>query len=215
MLARVLMLIGTMALAGTPTTTKAQTRIGFRAGATVTKVSGDDLNESSAQTGFTIGGFAHLRLTDHLAFELGAAFTRKGVEATSDRGVDVSLDLDYVEVPLLGVVTIGAGAMVTPRFYAGFVLSFESRCEVAMQGIFPLVADCRDPVFEGDLDTSPFDIGGLAGFGLSIGLGARTAVDIDGRGNLGLTPIDEPREDAANRNRAFMVTAGLSFVVGG
>lgn len=215
MKARAVVLIGMMALAATPMTAQAQTKIGFRAGATITKVSGDDLNEASAQTGFTVGGFAHLRMTDRLAFELGAAFTRKGVKAAADNGSDVSLDLDYVEIPLLSVLSIGTTGMLTARVYAGPVLSFENRCEVAWEGIIQLTLDCDDPLFEGDLEISPFDIGGLVGFGLSIGLGARMALDIDGMGNLGLTPIDEPRVDAANRNRAFMVTAGLSFAVGG
>jgi len=215
MTARAVVWIGMMALAATPMTSQAQTKIGFRAGATITKVSGDDLNEPNAQTGFTLGGFAHLRLTDRLAFELGAAFTRKGVEASTDDGADVSIDLDYVEIPLLTVLSVGTAGRLTARLYAGPVLSFENRCEVTMEGVIQLILDCKDPLLEGDLDTSPFDIGGLVGFGLSIDLGDRMALDVDGMGNLGLTPIDEPRVDAANRNRAFMVTAGLSFAVGG
>ena len=215
MRARAVVLIGIMALASTPSIAQAQTKIGLRAGAAITKISGDDLNGATAQTGFTVGGFALLRLTDRLALELGAAFTRKGAQALSDDGTDVSLDLDYVEIPLLGVLSIGRAGKLTARVYAGPVLGFENRCQVTMEGIIRLTLECDDPLLEGDVDTAPFDIGGLLGFGLSIDLGARMALDVDGMGNLGLTPIDEPRIDEANRNRAFMVTAGLSLVVGG
>ena len=134
MTARTVAVIGMKLLATMPASVQGQTKIGFRAGATWTEVTGDDFDEATARTGFTVGGFARLRLTDRLAFELGAGFTRKGVKALTDDGTDASIDLDYVEIPLLGVWSVGTAGMLTARLYAGPVLSFENRCEVTMAG---------------------------------------------------------------------------------
>jgi len=79
----------------------------------------------------------------------------------------------------------------------------------------PQILGCDDPSFGGELQTSSFDLGGLVGFGLSLDVGARAALNFDGMFNFGFSSVDEIRIGQANRNRAFMVTAGVSYAIGG
>ena len=78
-----------------------------------------------------------------------------------------------------------------------------------------MTLDCEDPSFGGGVDTATFDFGGLVGLGVSLDMGARAALTLDGMFNLGRSAIDETLFGPVDRNRAFMVTAGVSFAIGG
>ena len=214
MRARAIVWIGMTVLAAMPMTAEGQTSVGVRGGVTRTKISGDAFSDASWGSGFTAGGFARVPLNDIVSIEVGVAYTAKGVENT-EGGEDVTLDLDYFEVPLVGVISIGTGGPVTPHLYAGPVFSFKNRCEVAIKGAMPQILGCDDPSFGGELQTSSFDLGCLVGFGLSLDVGARAALNFDGMFNFGFSSVDEIRIGQANRNRAFMVTAGASYAIGG
>ncbi len=64
--------------------TEAQVRVGVRSGVAISRISGDDLSNSSSKAGFLVGGYVDLGLSDIVGLELGMNFVRKGVEDADD-----------------------------------------------------------------------------------------------------------------------------------
>ena len=73
-----------------------QTTVGVRAGFTSASLTGDDIDGPSRHSGFTAGGFVSLGNGSAMSFEVGGAYTQKGVRAL-DGTTRARLDLDYVE----------------------------------------------------------------------------------------------------------------------
>ena len=62
---------------------------------------------------------------------------------------------------------------------------------------------------------SSFDVGALVAAGVSVGMGNQARLSMDAMFNLGMRSLNSGEVVDRNRNRAFMVTWGLSFTIGG
>ena len=191
-----------------------QMTIGVRGGFTSATVTGDDLTDTSRRSGITIGGSVGLGLGGWFSLDVGAAYTQKGVDWI-DGGTDLSIDFGYLEFPVLARFTVPTVGSMTSHVSIGPVFALEAGCEVeGTQVELSITVDCDDPLLDGDLDTNSFDVGALVGAGVSIGVGNQTRLSIDAMYNFGLRSIDAGEAIDRNRNRAFMVTWGLSFTIG-
>ena len=192
----------------------AQVSIGVRGGFTSATMTGEDLPNTSRNSGFTLGGFVGFGLTDAVGLDLGTAYTQKGVEAV-EGGTSVRIDLGYLQVPALVTVKIPSGGALSPRVSFGPVLAWRTGCdaEVSQLEVSESV-DCGDPALDGELDIRSFDIGALVGAGVIIGVGSRTSMTLDAMYNFGVRSIDRVAIGEANRNRTLSVTAGLSYAIG-
>ena len=192
-----------------------QTTIGVRGGFTSASLTGIELTDPTRRSGFAIGGFIALGLGGPVGLDLGATYTQKGV-AGFEGGTEGRVDIDYLEFPLLARVSLPTVGRVSPRLSLGPVLAFEVGCEVAVTQVeLTLTFDCDDPGLEGEFDTDSFDLGALVGAGASIGLAGRVQFSLDVMYNYGVTSIVPDIAPEPNKNRAFMVTGGLSLTIGG
>ena len=119
----------------------AQVTVGVRGGFASATLTGDDLPNTSRNSGFTVGGFVGVGLTDVVGLDLGAAYTQKGVAAV-EGGTSVRIDLGYLQVPALLTVKIPGGGALSPRVSLGPVLAWKTGCDVEVS-IWPVAQGQR------------------------------------------------------------------------
>ena len=116
----------------------------------------------------------------------GTSYSQKGASAPDGAGgLAATLDLAYLEVPLLVSVHIPTGpSPVMPRLYAGGSANFELSCDQVVEGEQEFSQSCEDA----GLSTESTDFGLLFGGGLDVRAGPG-AFTVDARQDLGLTDI--------------------------
>ena len=96
-------------------TAQAQVGFGVKGGMTIAKLTGDNNDDLDSRSGFTFGAYAEMPIGESMSFQPGFTYVQKGAEWTEYFGedsVDVTLKLDYFEIPLLFKYTVaGEGAL--------------------------------------------------------------------------------------------------------
>jgi len=134
---------------------------GLQAGANVSSLTGEDVATAvgggslSNKIGLVGGVVLQLDLSAMFAISLEPYYTQKGI-LTSSGGSETTLDLSYVEVPLMLKYYIPLGP-VKPSIQAGGSLSFNTLAQAVQDGD-------SDPLD----DISSTDVGVIAGVGLDI-----------------------------------------------
>jgi hypothetical protein len=118
---------------------------------------------------------------------------------TQDVTTDVTVTLDYVDIPVLGVLTFPMAENTSIRFLAGPVLGFNSKAEAEVSLIGP-TEDLGDIV-------KSVDVQGLLGAGLVLHFN-RFNVVADGRYAFGFSSIDD-ETDLDIKNAGFTILAGV------
>lgn len=201
-------------LAGVPSILNAQnTIIGLKAGMTSSNISTDDpeLGDTSARTGFGVGPFVQIGLSDVFAIQLEGNYVQGGFEADFD-GVDAALELDYIQVPvLLKAMAGGSDATVRPGVFAGGAVAFETSCSITGEeaGI-SVDVDCD--VEEG-LEREKTDFGLIFGGEVQFDVGQSLVLLVDGRYYLGVRDLGAGGEDESAKGRAFAISAGAGIKV--
>lgn len=168
-------------------------KIGFggKAGISISKITGDDADGLDSRTGFAIGGYLEFPVSPSVAFRPEAMYIQKGAKEDL-LGVDMTFELDYIEVPLLLVVKIPTETGgVTPEFFAGPAIGMNMTAKVSGE-------------YQGDSESididnaKSMDLGVTFGGGAAFKVGAANKLTIDVRYTLGLTKlfddVDEPGE---------------------
>lgn len=162
------------------------------------------------RTGFLIGGYALVDLAGPLAIQPELRYIQKGFGydlTASFQGqsqtASGSLNLSYLDIPVLARVDLPFGGALSPHLIAGprvgINLSAESESP-SLNGGGSETTDVSDSV-------SGTDFGLELGAGLSV-----STVTVDLRYGLGLSNIvDAEGADVSLSNRSLMVTAGLTF----
>ena len=182
-----LILVAAIAVSGV---SNAQT-FGLKAGANVSSISNTD--ESKSKFGFYGGAFVNIPLADTFSLQPEVLYNGKGVK--SDGSDDISINLDYISVPVMFQYK------ATPQFYleAGPELSFLVSAKVKADGNS---ADFKD--FVNGFD---FGVGLGAGYDFTANFGANI------RYVAGVTDIVKDNEgDDASRNGVFQL--GLTYKFG-
>jgi hypothetical protein len=153
--------------------------------------------------GIVAGAFVSLPLGSRLAVQPEALFSQKGA-AVDDDGVDATLRLDYVEIPVLLKYSLsGARTAGRPSVFVlgGAAVAFKIRAEAS--------ATFGEETIDDDVDEDIEDVD----LGIAFGAGlAFDRVTIDGRYTLGLSNISTDEEEAGKaRNRTLSVLAGFRF----
>lgn len=157
------------------------------------------------KAGFHLGVTAEFPVSEMFSFETGLLFTQKGLKITNIWGmkVDVSLNLNYLEVPLLGKVTYDlGGASIYGQLgpYVGFGLSGKWKSEDEEEDVEWGSDEMKD-------DFKRLD------FGLNIGAGAQISnITIGATYGLGLANIspDDYRGYREN-HRVIAISIGYKF----
>lgn len=211
-----------LALVAAPRPVHAQgLTLGVEGGATFSDINvGDNSLNFSNRTGYRIAGIVRYDFGPLFGIESGVSLTQKGgTLPPSESGLsnDLSFNLTYVEIPAMLTLRIPTGpAPVTPRFFAGPTLGFESTCDVSttVQGISGTVDCAAQALGGGGFDTKSTTLGLEFGGGLDIALGGPFAMTVDGRYGLGLTDINNSTTQTnptSIKNRYFAVSGGLLF----
>jgi len=199
-----------------PTILAAQASVGVRGGLSLANVSSssDDIESLGTTQGMNIGGFVNIPLSGVASLQLGAGFVQKGAEE-SESGATVKIGIDYLEIPLLLMLSPSTTGSVGFNFFVGPAVSFKTGCTLSasIQGI-EMNFDCDDPDVDAQLKS--IDFGAMIGAGLDIAVSDAASVVLQGFYNLGVTNLDDSGIDTEEaKHRAFSILAGLSFTVGG
>lgn len=209
-------LFGALVLAG-PASAQGLS-LGAEAGVNLSNLSVDDESvDFGSTTGIRVGGTLGYD-AGVLGFQTGAAFSQKGAsfESLEDAGLDdASLNLEYLEVPLLMNLDIPTGpAPVSPTVYAGGNFGFELSCGISAsaQGVEGS-SSCAQGQEDVAVETKSLDVGLLVGGGLDFSAGPG-ALTVDVRYDLGLSDITDD-EGATSpvelKNRNVQATAGYAI----
>jgi len=199
-----------LVLATTPATVSAQKTLSARAGASLATLGGSDSGDLGSRTGLHLGAAITFPLSPSLGLQVGGAFVQKGA-ATSEDGVDVTVALDYIEIPVLLRLGVPMAGSLAPHFFLGPALSIEAGCEFEGSGDGATITiSCS----EADIPAKSIDIGGVAGAGLDIATSGPISVTLDVLFNFGLTSIDDSGSPSDIKNRAWSLLAGVDFPIG-
>lgn len=184
--------------------------VGVKAGVNVATLGGDDVEDAESRIGLVGGAFLVYRFSDMLALQPEVLYSQKGTSFSDTEG-EVTLKLDYVDVPVLLRLDVPlANSSLRPSVFAGPVFSLRASCgaEAEFDG-GSVEVNCDDFDEEG-ISFKDTDFGLAFGAGLDFPAG-RATVTLDGRYTLGLSSIDDSGQDADVKNRAFAAMLGISI----
>jgi hypothetical protein len=173
------------------TLSQAQVRFGFKAGANLASLSGDN-DGLKMKIGFNAGALAKISVSEAFSVQPELVFSAQGAKA--DEG-DGKLNLAYINLPIMAQYNTGGFIIETgPQF--GFLMSAKAK--------------------EGDEEQDIKD--GLKGLDLAwgIGLGYQTesGFGVNARYNLGFSNIiDDGGDDFKWKNSVIQV--GVFYLLGG
>ncbi|MEX1062525.1 MAG: porin family protein [Balneolaceae bacterium] len=170
--------------------------IGVKGGVNIADFTGADF-DTDTRTGGMLGISVDLTAPAFpVGFETGLYYTQKGTEVNGS-----SIDLDYLELPVLAKIHFGLPGPVNPHIiagpYAGFNVNAESETTVS-----------------GTEDISDFvrstDFGLLFGIGSDFNIGVAT-LNLQARYGMGLTNAFEDELENGEKNSVFSITLGYNF----
>ncbi len=196
-------------------TVQAQIAVGVRAGYNNSRlsISPEDTDDPDFKSrgAFHFGADLAFTLSPMFAIEAGAVYSQKGATA-AESGIDATVALDYLDVPVLFVVNIPTNSNITPRLFAGGVASFELSCKfkLSVAGVGSASTDC-DPDDIGERKKSYLSALFGGGIGFAAGPGS---VLLDVGYQLGLTNLSDETAETAKLN-VFQISLGYRFPLGG
>ena len=202
-LRRVLRCLPVLMLLMLPITAAAQgISYGVKGGINFATVSFDpsaDIN-SGYRIGIAAGGFVALPLGSRLTIQPEGLFSQKGEKADLD-GVTATLELDYIEVPVLVKYAITQGASRSFHVFGGPSMAFKIRSRATASFGGTTVETGEDEIIK---DT---DFGVVVGAGMDFGKWS-----VDGRYTMGFADINNDDADETKiRTRTISVLAGIRF----
>jgi hypothetical protein len=177
--------------------------IGFGIKAGV-NIANENIEGLQSRIGFCGGGFASVEIGDIIVIQPEVLYAQKG--AKWERWIEppgiTTLDLDYVDIPLLVRFILPNKGAVKPNLFIGPYFAINVNASYRMEVYGTSEVQDLDEYYKGT------DFGVVLGGGLDFLL-KKGKIVLDGRYALGLTTISELRFDEKNRVISFML--GYSF----
>lgn len=186
---------------------------GVKGGVSVSQVQAD-LFDTQNRTGFVGGVYAAFDLTPVVGIQPELLLVRKGAELFSTDvsfgGIDFgdvgsTLDVDYLEIPVLLRFSLPTPGPLGVRLLAGPVASLKVAEKLSTTGLIDLSLDTDQ------IKTADFGI--AAGAAVALRSGNLRVVG-EGRYTLGLTDVSDLPYGGAIKNGSFYAMAGLEFLFG-
>lgn len=173
---------------------QAQAKFGLKAGLNVSSLTGD-IEDVKSKIGFNVGGFAELPLASAFSLRPEVVFSAQGAKAEGE-GQDVSLNVGYLNVPVLGKWTSESGFFAETGPQVGFLLNAKLKAE-------GVDVDMKD--FYKSID-----------FGWAFGIGYEFAenLGVNGRYNLGLANIADSDSDEGGSVKNSVIQVGVFYKFG-
>jgi hypothetical protein len=159
-------------------------RVGFKGGLNLSSLYTKDSYDSKMLTGFNIGVFSKVPITQHVAFQPELYYTTKGSEITyNNTFVDgiARFRLNYIEMPILLVMNVTDNFNIHVGPYASYLLNGKVKNESNVN-----LFDFEDNINSDDFNR--FDVGVAVGAGIDFG-----SIGIGVRYNYGLTTVGKEK----------------------
>jgi hypothetical protein len=173
--------------------------LGARLGASVATIDVDAENilDKENRTGLVAGVFYN-RSLGLLGYQVEVLYASRG----ADFGDDGSLDLTYVQIPVLLKVNLPVGVLLQPGVFGGVAVALNVDCEVGES------ESCDDVA---GIDVNDVDFVGVVGADLKYSL-VGFGLWVDGRYNLGLADIGDFEDVVGDvKNRSWEFSAGIGI----
>jgi len=174
-------------------------RLGLKAGANFSTISGDDTDNVKTLTAFHVGGVAEVPVSDNFSVQPELLYSSQGAKYEESEGYDGKFKFDYINVPVMAKFNVSNGLSLEAGPQVGFLMSAKDE--------YNSTGD------SGEEDIKDF-VKGLD-FGLNIGAGYRleSGLNFGARYNLGLSNINdfEGADDFKNQNGVIQLYVGYFF----
>ncbi|MEX2530474.1 MAG: porin family protein [Gemmatimonadota bacterium] len=193
-----------------PISAQAQnTEFGFKGGVNIATHGGDDADDMDSRIGIIVGGSFAFNLTPMFAIQPEFLYAMKGVKAENEFLGTLTVEQDYLELPVLARLKIptAPGSSFRPSLLAGPALGIEISCDIEGrdEGVTASVS-CSDF----GIDTKTVDFGLIFGGELGIDRGGMR-IGLEARYNLGLTSIRDGEDVGDFKNRALSIMVTIAF----
>ena len=203
------------------TTIQAQVipKFGVKGGVNFATFAQSDIDDYTIKPGVLIGAFAQLNVPlSPISIQPELLYAQYGTSA-EDIDADITINYDitvnYIQVPVLLKLTLGAPGGVSPNIfvgpYVGFMLSSELSVDGASLGIEEIGLDIKEIVL--DIEEAVIE----SDFGLVIGAGIDTktlelALRVTaGAPNVFEDGVFEDTEEDGEKNLGIALTLGIKF----
>jgi hypothetical protein len=199
----ILFLFGCIFISSSVQAQDSNRRMGIKGGLNVTNLYVDDVNDENARFGFNLGLYGQILSSEVFAIQPELLFSTKGSrwDYTGAFNQSVTLNTNYLDLPVLAVIKLGKGAEIHVGPYAGYLVSANIKYEGD-------IANGTDNIDRDDLNTVDFGLAG--GFGLNFG-----AMQVGARYNYGLSEVAKSNAaksligDSKNSNAQLYVAFNL------
>lgn len=150
-----------------------------------------DADDADPRIGLAAGAEFEYGLTDNIGLSAGVLYSMQGAK-TTEEGVDCTLKLDYLNVPILANFYVAKGFAVKLGVQPGFKLSSKAKAK-------------------GSGASVELDVDGIKSVDLSIPVGVSYQyqnIVFDARYNWGVAKIID---DADSKHSVFQITVGYKF----
>ena len=177
------------------------TKFGVKGGVNFSNLYTDNADDENVLTGFNIGLYAKVPVTNSISIQPEVYYTGKGAEVVYDNvfaSGTAKFKLNYIEVPVMLVANVTKNFNVQVGPYAGYLISGKTTNE-SSGGTYN---------FEDNIDTDDFnkiDAGVAAGLGLDL-----ETVSFGVRYNYGLTKVGK-ENSTTNQTYPDAKNSVLSF----
>jgi len=231
-----LVILGVLPWSGAAAATSFE--FGFRGGLSMGKITGADAEGivsiedydmtlsgkfDGYRPGFCGGVYMMAHFTEMIGLRLEALYVMKGGKGEVDGTIndpgygllpfsaDVTFKLNYIELPLLAVLTVPLGEAVKFNVMAGPAVAFCTSSKLNIElGIMGYFIDQTEDIGE---EVTGTDIGLVFGGGFAFDAG-RVDLFVDGRWTFGLSSIDDTGEDLDVKNSALSFMGGIAIPIG-
>ncbi|MBE0572907.1 MAG: PorT family protein [Ignavibacteriaceae bacterium] len=187
-----------------------QMQIGPKAGLNIASIGGDDADQLlegqslDSKTGFAGGLFFMYQFSNMFAIQPEAYYTMKGA-TYSESGADLTISLDYIEIPLLLKFLIPVeGSNIRPSIFAGPAVGFNmtAKSKVEYEG------ESQENDFKDETASTEFSLAFGGGLGFMVG---KNELGVDVRYILGLSTFDDSSDPWDLKNNVINVNAYFGF----
>lgn len=201
----VVAIVAAFMFAVSPVAAEMEMEVGAMGGVNIADITGDDAGDTSTRLGFLGGGFFGLMFNENFGARVEVLYAMKGAKSDVDTGSgieEVTLKLDYVEIPVLAVAQFPVSESFDLSVFAGPVVAFNITAEVT-NGETEDISDF----------TKSTDFGAAVGVGGQFPVGT-VNIFVQGRATIGLTTIDDSEDDDDVKNIAYGGLVGVSVPLG-
>jgi hypothetical protein len=159
---------------------------------------GGDADDTSMKARFCGGAFLAWKISDWFTFQPELLYSQRGADASN---FDASIKLDYIEIPMLAMLTIPMEGRFTPNVFFGPSVAFNVSAKYSVAGYSE---DIKDEI-------STTDVGIAVGAGVKVGDLGPGAITADIRYTIGLTNVLDDDSDDSIKNRVLCFMVGYAF----